>query len=296
MTAADGDVDPAREFAPAKVNLYLHLVGQRADGYHLLDSLAVFPRLGDWLSVAREQEMGQEVGRRVSLRLTGPFADKLTSGADNLVLKAARALAEHHGVQAGAALTLEKVLPPASGIGGGSSDAAAALRLLSRHWDVLVPDGLALRLGADVPVCLGAPAPQFMAGIGERLRAGPALPQVWIVLVNPGVAVETPAVFDAIAQKDNPPADLPPDRLDFSSLIDWLAHQRNDMEAAARGLCPAIGEVLAALADAPLTRMSGSGATCFALHASEAAAMAQANAVADARPDWWIASAPLSRA
>ncbi len=156
-----------------------------------------------------------------------------------------------------------------------------------------MPDGLGLRLGADVPVCLGAPAPQFMAGIGERLSAGPALPPVWMVLVNPGVAVETGAVFDAIAKKDNPPAGPAPIQLGFRALIDWLAQQRNDMEPAARGLCPAIGDVLAALADAPLARMSGSGATCFALHESQASAEAQAARVSRARPGWWVASGPL---
>ncbi|MDH3668123.1 MAG: 4-(cytidine 5'-diphospho)-2-C-methyl-D-erythritol kinase [Paracoccaceae bacterium] len=285
MTAADRGVAGAREFAPAKVNLYLHLVGRRADGYHLLDSLAVFPRLGDWVSI--------EPGQGLSLRLKGPFAGGLSAGADNLVLKAAAALAAHHGIAADASLILKKNLPAASGIGGGSSDAAAALRLLSSHWGVPVPDGLPLRLGADVPVCLGAPAPQFMAGIGERLGAGPMLPPGWMVLVNPGLAVETAAVFGAIANKDNPPAAPAPARLDFAALIGWLAHQRNDMEAAARSLCPVIGEVLGALADAPLARMSGSGATCFALHDTQAAAEAQAARVSSARSEWWVAAAPL---
>ncbi len=288
MTAADGRIDAAREFAPAKVNLYLHLVGRRADGYHLLDSLAVFPGIGDWLAV--------EPGQGLSLRLTGPFAGDLSAGADNLVLKAALAFAVHYGIAADASLTLEKNLPPASGIGGGSSDAAAALRLLSRHWGVPVPDGLPVDLGADVPVCLGAPTPQFMAGIGERLTPGPMLPPVWMVLVNPGVAVETAAVFGAIANKDNPPAAPAPERLDFAALIDWQARQRNDMAAAARGLCPEIGEVLGALADAPLARMSGSGATCFALHGTQAAAQAQAARIALAQPSWWVTSAPMSRA
>jgi len=277
----------AAEVAPAKVNLYLHLRGRSADGYHLLDSLAVFPGLGDRLTAA--------AGEGLSLTHTGPFANGLAGDPDNLVLRAARALAAATGVPGNAALSLEKNLPVASGIGGGSSDAAAALRLLSQLWGVAVPEGLALGLGADVPVCLGAPHPQIMAGIGERLAPAPALPRLWMVLANPGAAIATGAVFAAVEQRDNPPGPPPPDAgfADFAALCDWLRHQRNDLQAAATSICPAIAEALAALADAPLARMSGSGATCFALHAGEAAAMVQAERLRRARPGWWVAAAPV---
>ncbi len=288
MTAAE----PAlTEAAPAKVNLYLHLRGRRADGYHLLDSLAVFPAIGDRLSVAP--------GPGLSREIDGPFGAGLVADPDNLVLRAARALAEGHGLAPDAALRLDKHLPVASGVGGGSSDAAAALRLLSRLWGVAVPDGLVVSLGADVPVCLGAPEPRLMAGIGERLAPAPPLPAFWMVLVNPGAAVATGAVFAAVERRDNPPGPPPPPLTDFAALTGWLAHQRNDLQAAAVALCPAIAEVLAALGSAelggaPLARMSGSGATCFALHGGEAGAVAQADRLRRARPDWWIEAAPVA--
>ena len=171
------------EAAPAKVNLDLHRRGCRADGYHLLDSLAVFPAIADRLTGAPAQGL--------SLEIDGPFGDGLSVEPDNLVLRAARALADAHGLAPDAALRLEKHLPLASGIGGGSSDAAAALRLLSRLWGVAIPDGLALSLGADVPVCLGAPEPRLLAGIGERLSPAPALPAFLSVPVNPRPAVRT---------------------------------------------------------------------------------------------------------
>ncbi len=283
MTAAE----PAlTEAAPAKVNLYLHLRGRRADGYHLLDSLAVFPAIADRLSVAP--------GPGLSLEIDGPFGSGLSGGAgltaepDNLVLRAARALAAAHGLAPDAALRLEKHLPVASGIGGGSSDAAAALRLLSRLWGVAIPDGLALTLGADVPVCLTAPRPRCMAGIGEQLAPAPALPEFWMVLANPQVAVATGAVFEAVEQRENPPGPAPPPLPDFAALTGWLAHQRNDLQPAAVSICPPVAEVLAALEGAPLARMSGSGATCFALHGGEAGALAQAERLRRARPGWWV--------
>jgi 4-diphosphocytidyl-2-C-methyl-D-erythritol kinase len=272
--------------APPKVNLYLHVTGRRADGYHLLDSLVVVPELGDRLSL--------RPAAALTLSLHGPFAGAIEAGEENLVLRAARALAAAHALRPAAALTLEKRLPPAAGIGGGSADAAAALRLLARLWDVPVPDALPLSLGADVPVCLAAPEPRFMAGIGERLAPPPPLPGFWMVLANPRVEVPTPAVFAALARRDNPPAPPPPPLADFRALTGWLAGQRNDLEPAACALCPAIREVLAALADAPLARMSGSGATCFALHASGAEAHRQAGRLARARPGWWVAAAPVA--
>ncbi len=284
MTAAE----PAlKEAAPAKVNLYLHLRGRRADGYHLLDSLAVFPAIGDRLTGAPESGAG------LSLQIDGPFGDRLSADPGNLVLRAARALAGAHGRAPDAALRLDKRLPVASGIGGGSSDAAAALRLLSRLWGVAIPDGLALTLGADVPVCLTAPRPRCMAGIGEQLAPAPAMPEFWMVLANPQVAVATGAVFAAVEQRESPPGPPPPPLPDFAALTGWLARQRNDLQPAAISICPPIAEVLAALGDAPLARMSGSGATCFALHGGEAGAMAQVGRLRRAKPDWWIEAAPV---
>ncbi len=273
-------------FAPAKVNLFLHVTGRRADGYHLLDSLAVFPEVGD--------RVAARPARGLSLRLEGPFAGGLAEEADNLVLRAARGLASAHGLAPDAALTLDKRLPPASGIGGGSSDAAAALRLLARLWGVTVPEDLAPSLGADVPVCLSAPEPRRMSGVGEALAPPAALPGFWMVLANPGVAVSTAAAFAALAGRYGAPAPPAPAFRDLGALVAWLRPLRNDLETPARVICPAVAEVLAALEDAPLVRMSGSGATCFALHAEETAARAQAGRLRTAHPGWWVTVAPVA--
>ena len=273
-----------QEAAPAKVNLYLHVVGRRADGYHLLDSLAVLAGVGDVLRAA-PSPAGADA---LSLSVTGPFAAGLDGEADNLVLRAARALAAATGVTAGAVLELEKHLPVASGIGGGSADAAAALRLLARLWRVEVSPGLALALGADVPVCL-AGQPARMQGVGEVLSAVPALPRCGLVLVNPGVAVPTPAVFRARQSGFSDPAMLPRSWPDAAALAATLAGLRNDLQSAAITLAPAIGPVLTALESRPdclLARMSGSGATCFGLFADVAAA--QGAAAALARPGWFV--------
>lgn len=278
--------EPLAETAPAKVNLYLHVTGRRDDGYHELESLVAFPAHGD--------RLWAEPGPGLSLAVDGPFAGSVPTGPGNLILRAAEALAAAHGLPARAALRLEKELPVAAGIGGGSADAAAALRLLSRLWEVAVPEGLAAALGADVPVCLSAPAPQMMRGIGERIEPVAPLPEAWILLVNPGLPVETGPVFAALERTDTPPGS-PPDRFQgFSDLVAWLTERRNDLEPAARKLCPAVAAVLEALGSAPLARMSGSGATCFALHPDREGAEAQAERVRQAHPEWWILAAPLS--
>ena len=282
--AADAAAPALSRPAPAKVNLTLHLRGRRPDGYHLLDSLVVFPEIGDRLEARPAPGL--------SLRVSGPFAAGLPDGPGNLVLRAGAALAAHHGVRDGAALHLVKNLPVSSGIGGGSSDAAAALDLLARLWDVPVPDGLALSLGADVPVCRAAPRPMRMQGIGERLEPAPPLPEFHLVLANPGVAVPTAAVFAGVADRDPPPPPPLPAAgfADFAAFAGWLATQRNDLQAAAMAICPAVGEVLAALSEAPVARMSGSGATCFAVAGTAAEAGALAARLRAARPDWWIAA------
>jgi 4-diphosphocytidyl-2-C-methyl-D-erythritol kinase len=262
-------------FAPAKVNLYLHVTGKRADGYHLLDSLAVFPDVGDALSVTAAEALTLEVG--------GPCGEELTGEADNLVLRAARKLAPGRG----AALRLTKYLPVASGIGGGSADAAAALNLLSDFWGVTADlPALALQLGADVPVCL-ASHPARMQGIGEILAPAPVLPEFGMVLVNPGVAVPTPAVFKARQGGFSAPPVLPEAWADVDAMVVDLAACTNDLQAAAIGIAPVIGEVLAVLAALPgarLARMSGSGATCFAIFDTQTQAAMAAGEIPES---WW---------
>ena len=271
------------EFAPAKINLCLHVTGRRADGYHLLDSLVVFAGVGDQVSGT--------LADPPSLRVEGPMAAGLTGEGDNLVLRAARAM----GVSA--RIVLEKHLPVSSGIGGGSADAAATLRLLARLSGRALPDaGAVLALGADVPVCL-AGRPTRMTGIGEGLTPLPLLPEVWMVLANPGVAVSTPAIFRALARADNAP--LPRDLPRLRSAADLAAFvmmQRNDLEPPALTLEPVIGRVKAALSAQPgclMARMSGSGATCFGLFADALSANAAARAIRAAEPGWWVADAPL---
>ncbi|MFC3003094.1 4-(cytidine 5'-diphospho)-2-C-methyl-D-erythritol kinase [Falsiroseomonas tokyonensis] len=262
-------------FAPAKVNLFLRVTGRRADGYHLLDSLAVFASIGDRVSAAPA----------AALRLTlgGPEAAALTAEPDNLVLRAARAL----GAGRGAALHLDKHLPVASGIGGGSADAAAALRVLAGLWGVSADlPALAAGLGADVPVCL-AGRPARMQGVGEVLSPVPPLPPCGLLLANPRLPLATPAVFRARQGGFSAPAELPAAWADAAALAEWLGPLGNDLQEAAITLCPPVAEVLAAIEAQPgclLARMSGSGATCFGLFATPA----QAEAAAAALPaEWW---------
>jgi 4-diphosphocytidyl-2-C-methyl-D-erythritol kinase len=280
--------DRLSEAAPAKINLYLHVTGRRDDGYHLLDSLVVFAGVGDTLSAVAADTL--------SLELRGPFAAGLAAEPDNLVLRAARSLAAAAGVAGGAALTLDKCLPVASGIGGGSADAAAALRLLCRLWQLpgagLLSE-LALQLGADVPVCLtGQPA--RMGGIGERLERAPMLPAGGLLLVNPGVAVATAEVFRARRGGWSSPAVLPLGWATASVMAADLRGLRNDLQSAAISLQPSIGAVLAALEATPgclLARMSGSGATCFGLYGDRETANEAAEALPD--PEWWRWAGPL---
>ncbi len=289
-----------REFAPAKINLALHVTGRRDDGYHLLDTLVVHARdtaAGD--DVEAEISRDAEAIGRFDLALDGPFAAGLAADPDNLVLRAARlieATARAAGRPGfGARLRLTKRLPIASGIGGGSSDAAATLRLLARLAGLPLSAAdlarLALPLGADVPMCVIGGALRAR-GIGETVAPLPSLPPLDLVLVNPGVAVATPAVFRALAKRDNPPmADLPA-ALDAPGLIALLRRTRNDLQPAAVALAPAIGEaidLLAGLDGVRLVRMSGSGATVVALTDDAATARAVAERVAAMRPGWWSA-------
>lgn len=265
-------------FAPAKVNLALHVTGRRADGYHLLDSLVAFAPVGDVLRLRRDAGP--------LLTVDGPEGEGVPEGPENLVLRAAALTG------AGAAFSLTKNLPAASGIGGGSSDAAAALRGLEA-LGAARPEGLE-RLGADVPMCM-EPRPARTRGIGEVLTPV-RLPPLPAVLLNPRVEVSTPAVFKVLACKENPPLPELPAFADAGACIDWLAAQRNDLQAPAVALAPVISEVLAALEATPgcrLARMSGSGATCFGLFATEAEARVAHEALVAAGRGWWIASGVL---
>ena len=278
------------QFAPAKVNLYLHVTGRRGDGYHSLDSLVVFADVGDHLRIT--------AARSLSLAIEGPSGPELKADDDNSVLRAAHGLAALLSRPAHAAITLEKHLPVAAGIGGGSADAAAALRGLSALWGTAPAGALAelgLGLGADVPVCL-AGRPTQMAGIGEQLRPAVALPPAWLVLVNPRRALSTPAVFKARSGPFSEPAPLTQAPRDVRQLADWLAEHRNDLAAAAATLEPAIAPMLAALAATSgclLARMSGSGATCFGLYAESDAAAQAAASLAAQQPGWWVRPAAL---
>ena len=285
--------------APAKLNLTLDVVGRREDGYHLLDSLVAFTEYGDTIAAAP--------GDGLSLIMDGPFGARLAvDPAENLVLRAARLLAAEAGVAADAALRLTKRLPIASGIGGGSSDAAATLSALAELWRLALPAEdlarLGLQLGADVPVCL-AGRPARLEGIGERIGWAPDLPAAPIVLVNPGIGLPTPQVFRARLGDFSPGAGaegvLPASPADATALATALASTGNDLTAPAIALLPVIAEVLAALEAAPgclLARMSGSGATCFALFAEDGTAEAAAAAIGTEQPGWWSVATRLKRA
>ena len=284
----------AEALAPAKVNLTLHVTGQRPDGYHLLDSLVVFADVGDRISVQPAPDL--------RLRVTGAFSDGVPTDDSNLVLRAARLLLRLRDGSRGAALLLEKHLPHAAGIGSGSSDAAATLRLLADHWNLppLSADSAeVLALGADVPVCVAGPAPARMRGIGEVLDPVADLPDCALVLVNPRVTVPTGTVFKALPRKDNAPMEDVPPGLDADGFAAWLAAQRNDLAAPARAMVPEIDRALAKLEAMPhvlFAGMSGSGATCFGLTRSMAEARQVARAIQVSEMAWWVAPAQVMRA
>ncbi|WP_341211763.1 4-(cytidine 5'-diphospho)-2-C-methyl-D-erythritol kinase [uncultured Limimaricola sp.] len=277
--------------APAKINLALHVTGLRAGGYHLLDSLVAFAGVGDQLTALAATDL--------TLEVTGPFSKGVPLDESNTVMRAARALQAARGVTQGARIKLTKALPHAAGIGSGSSDAAAALRLLSQVWGVenFTPGDLeVLELGADVPVCLNAPAPTRMSGIGEILTPVPPLPSCGLVLVNPGVEVPTGQVFDKLERSDNSAMAVLPDRLDYEGLLDWLGAQRNDLQAPAEALAPEITRALKRLRTMPgvdLAVMSGSGATCVGLTRDMGRARQVARAIQLSEMGWWVAPAPL---
>ena len=283
------------EYAPAKVNLTLEVLGRRRDGYHSIDSLVVFAGVADRLTLIP--------GKPLALNVRGESAAQAGAIDDNLVLKAARALAaEVPGLKLGRFM-LDKRLPVAAGLGGGSSDAGAALRLLARANRIALDDArlrrVARRIGADVPVCVD-PSPRRMRGIGEILSVPLAIPPLAAVLVNPGVPVPTRDVFAILGLKPGESIKraarartLP---RDFDSFVTFLAMHSNDLEPAAIKLQPMIARVFLALRGEPgcqLVRMSGSGATCFGLFASSRAAASAARRLAAANPRWWVKATVL---
>jgi 4-diphosphocytidyl-2-C-methyl-D-erythritol kinase len=269
-----------REPAPAKINLALHVRRRRADGYHDLETVFAFARDGDAIEV--------ELADEDDFVVTGPFADALSGEGDNLVLRAARAFTDRFAPGAAHAIALDKQLPVASGVGGGSADAAATLRALAhlhRIDDVGGLNEIARGLGADVPACLLG-RPSFGTGKGDELRELPSLGDLPALLINPRVAVATGPVFKAWNGVDRGPLDA----------ADWRGG-RNDLEPPARSLAPVIGEVLETLAAQPgvtFTRMSGSGATCFALFDGVSRRDAAAAAIAAAQSDWWLLPTTLA--
>lgn len=278
--------------ARAKVNLYLHVTGKRADGYHLLDSLIVFAETGDDIAVTAAAD--------VTLAIDGPFGAGLDAGPNNLVMRAALGLRDLTGVKQGAAIRLQKNLPIASGIGGGSADAAATLQSLIGLWQVK-PDravlyALAEKLGADVPVCLDGRS-SFVGGIGEDIQLAGALPPAHLLLVNPLVETPTPAVFKArrgdfspVARWHEPPASA-------QDLAAFLMTRKNDLTAPAIIVAPIVADVLSAIAatkDCLLSRLSGSGATCFGVFETAATAEAARQQVKAQYPDWWAVAAKIA--
>jgi 4-diphosphocytidyl-2-C-methyl-D-erythritol kinase len=286
------------ERAPAKINLTLRVVGRRADGYHDIESLVVFAGVGDTLTFAP--------ARALALSVDGPTAAASGTIGDNLVFKAARALAERVEDLRLGRFALTKRLPVAAGVGGGSSDAAAALRLLARANRIALDDARLMEAagvtGADVPVCLD-PRPRMMRGIGEVLSGPLALPKLPAVLVNPRVAVPTKDVFMALRDHLNARRGATTGiafetraRWKMNDLVDALAGEPNDLEAPAVAIAPVIAQVLAdlnALKGCRLARMSGSGATCFGLFGTAPAAAAAARALRAKHPDWWVRATKL---
>ncbi len=281
------------EAAPAKINLYLHVVGRRADGFHLLDSLVVFAEIADRVEVSPAADL--------TLTIDGRFAESLADlpAEANIAMRAARALAGAFAGAQGAAIRLTKNLPVAAGIGGGSADAAAVLRALDRLWSLKASDrrlvDLAATLGADVPACL-AGRPSFVGGIGEVVQPAPRLPSLGLVLANPGIALSTAEVFTRRRGAFSTPGRFFEPPRDARDLAEILAARRNDLTATAARLAPAVAEIEGALASSPgclLARMSGSGPACFGLYADEGAAGRARALLAERAPSWWTVATAI---
>lgn len=286
---------PLTELAAAKINLTLEILGRRPDGYHELVSLVAFARTGDRLSLVP--------GRAFELRVEGPFAAAI--GADNLVERAVRRAQEHQPALQSGAFRLEKILPVAAGLGGGSADAAAALRLIAQanpeHAGALDLHRVSAELGADVTVCLEQRA-ALMWGVGEQVARVAPLPETFVVLVNPGVTLATADVYAALDappledERVPAPADAPGRFRDLDALLAFLEARRNDLETPALRLAPEIAEARAVLNETDgcrLVRLSGSGGTWFGIFATRAEAEQAAKRIARGRPDWWVVASSL---
>ncbi len=297
------ETGPEASLAPAKINLTLRILGRRADGYHELDSLVAFAPFGDWLTFSPGEPLGLDV--------SGPMAEGGGPVGDNLVLRAGRALSERiDGLRLGR-FALHKELPSGAGLGGGSADAAAALRLIAKANGIGLDDArvrdAARATGADIPVCLD-PRPRVMRGIGEILSAPAALPPFGMVIIHPGFALPTGPVFKALGLAPGQPyagqssrtgdvgSDGVPPPQDRESLLKWLASEHNDLEAPAIATAPAVAGVLAVIAGLSgcrLARMSGSGSACFGLFDDGETAATAAAHVSAAQPSWWVRAGVL---
>jgi len=270
--------------AQAKINLYLHVTGKRADGYHLLDSLICFAEFGDEISVSPADD--------ITLEITGEFGDGLSS-EDNLIVKAANLLKNKYNIKQGANIKLEKNLPVGAGIGGGSADAAAAAKLLVELWDLSCINNeladLLLPLGADIPVCIHSKT-SYVSGIGDIIEPLSGFPEIYMVLVNPLKHVSTPEIFQMGFDSYNEPVNHRSfDNID--QLVEFLAECSNDLESNAVKLVPEISDIIDIIKrqeGCRLSRMSGSGATCFGIFDNKANAKKASNYIRDKHPNWWV--------
>jgi len=273
-------------FAPAKINLYLHITAKRNDDYHLIESLVVFADYGDQITVTPS--------KKLRLKINGQFADYIKPDNNNLVIKAALLLAKASGIEPTGNITLTKNLPVSSGIGGGSADAAATLRALTELWDIQIStdslSSLAEELGADVPICLKG-VTSIVTGIGEKITPVPKLPNFWLVLVNPNVLVSTAEVFSAFRGKFLITQPFNTQQKSIDKLVNSLSQYKNNLTPASVSIAPVIKDVLEALRSTEnqlLSRVSGSGATCFSLFKTKSHADAAAKELALKYPNWWI--------
>lgn len=274
-----------RVTAYAKVNLTLHVVGQRANGYHELQSLVCLTEFGDQIQLSSDIDF--------TFLVTGPYSSGIPLDDSNLVVQAAKFMAQKHSRLLDCKIVLEKNLPIASGIGGGSSDAAAVVKALSQYWSVPVPNADELMaMGADIPVCMTTGL-TLMEGAGEKIMHLSAAPNWGLLLVNPNVGVSTTAVFNALSTKNNPPMH---DVIEKCVDVAWLWHQRNDLELPSMAIVPEVSAVIDALSASPycqVARMSGSGATCFGVFTSIAEANIAAENLQRAHPNWWVVATKL---
>ncbi|MEM6386553.1 MAG: 4-(cytidine 5'-diphospho)-2-C-methyl-D-erythritol kinase [Pseudomonadota bacterium] len=278
-------------FAPAKINLTLHVTGKREDGYHLLDSLVVFAKdIGDTVKVTDQPSL--------TLHVHGPMQAGVPTDESNVIVKAARLYQAKCAPNRGASIELTKRLPNGGGIGGGSADAGAVLRALCQLWrvELFSRPQAAAEIGADVAVCMTAPSPRRVVGVGENARLVNSLPRLWLVLANPGVHIPTADVFSRLSSNyrvDNEPMDNVPETQNFLEFEKWLRDQRNDLTPVVEDFCPEVRvcrEALAALPGCRKADMSGSGSTCWGLFSNENDARAGVQLLEAAHPGWWVRS------